>query len=202
MPCTLVTHTQLCPWGRSPPEPQNHLAGAGVLGAAQPQQTSPAQGRSGCCFLPDSSPRFPSIHIRGCQEEAALIIVNYCSRADSTRMSSAAPSPPSAMLHLPNDLRQPLSTPAPACPRSTGLQHCAQGIIRIPAPTLWVGKVDRAPEMRPKAPEYGREGHHHPEPTGTVSSLQRCLLRDALFISLNHRGAARTQSFPQTAQFS
>lgn len=173
----------------------------GVLGAAQPQPTSPAQGRSGCCFLADISPRFPSSPTRGCREEAALIIANYCSRADGTRMSSAAPSPPSAMLHLPTDPRQPLSTPALPVPAPWRCSTVPRGSPASQRPPLG-GKGGQGTKTPPEAPGYGREGHHHPEPVGTVPSLHCCLLRDADFISLNGKGAAGTQSFPRTARFS
>lgn len=132
--------------GDSPPQPpKNHPIGAGGPGSSStPADICPREALArrqervlfSPCRQPKRSPRFPGIRIQGCREEGALIIANYCSRADSTRVSSAAPGPPPALLHLPTDPRQPLASPAPACPRSTGLQHCVQGIIHTPAPTL------------------------------------------------------------------
>jgi len=100
------------------------------------------------CQQPERLLRFPSIRIQGCREEAALIIANYCSRADSTRVSSAAPGPPpssAASAHGPP--AAPLPSPVPS-PRgcSTG------GMLHIPAPTLqkekWTGHKGCSPEPR------------------------------------------------------
>lgn len=141
-----------------PQPPKNHPTGSGGPGRSSADiclHKAFAHRQERVLFSPcqqsERSSRFPSIRIQGCREKAALIIANYCSWADSTRVSSAAPSPPPALLCLPTDPRQPLTALAPAWPRSTGLQHRAMGIIHISAPTLRVGKADGAQGMCPRA---------------------------------------------------
>lgn len=113
-------HTALCTRTLTPRPPKIHPTGAGGPGS----RSSPAEfclhkalarRQERVLFSPCRQPerwlRFPGIRIQGCREEAALIIANYCSRADSTRVSSAAPSPPPAPLRLPTDPRQPRTLP-------------------------------------------------------------------------------------------
>lgn len=174
--------------------PSRHLPVQGIARKKERVLFSPWQ-------QPERSPRFPGICVQGCREKATLIIANYCSRADSTHTSSAAPSPPRLCCGCPRTpaAHGPQWPTGPGSPRTPAAHsRCTvPGDHPHPSAHSPQGNGDKAQGMRPRARGLDGDEHHHPKPEGTVLSH---LLLDALFISLNDKGAARTPSFPQTTQ--